>query len=211
MQKQYIAYLVCISLAHGEIVDRISVVVEKRAIKASDIAKDICLIDFLNHEKPSFNAEERKKAAARLIDQALIRKELSAGLYSSPDQHEVETLLQQLKQQFGPDAAYQRALASYGIKEPELRAHLNWQLTVLRFINTRFAAGIQVDEQDTRSYYQQHLQDFRRAGKAWRDLDTLRPEIEQAVRGERVNQQFFAWLDEAEKSASITYNEPDLK
>jgi hypothetical protein len=42
-------------------------------------------------------------------------------------------------------------------------------------------------------------------------LESLRPEIEQAIAGERVNQQFFAWLDESEKKTPVTYNEEALK
>jgi hypothetical protein len=209
--------LLCLTLVAGlglgraEMVDRISLIVEGRLVKHSDIVRDIRLTALLNHEAVSLTLSEQKKAVARLIDQTLIRKELQAGLYPSPKPEEVEALLQQFKKSYGSDAAYRRALNSYGISEDELRRHLGWQLTVLRFVNTRFATGIQVPDEDVRSYYQKHLPDFRKAGKPKLDLESLRPEIQQSLTGDQVNGQFFKWLDEAEKSSRIVYNEEALK
>ena len=211
MRAYFLALVICMASASAEIVDRISVIIDGHIIKHSDIIKDIRLTDLLNHDTPTFNVNEQKKALARLIDQALIRKELQAGLYSSPQPSEVDALLQQLKQSFGSEAAYRNALKSYLVSEDDLRKHLNWQLTVLRFINIRFAGGAQTPDAEVRAYYQQHLPDFRRAGKPKLDLESLRPEIEQAITGERINQQFFAWLDESEKKTPVTYNEEALK
>jgi hypothetical protein len=211
MTRLWVALLAGMSLADAELVDRISLIVDGYLIKHSDIVRDIRLTALLNHETPTTNLAERKKAVKRLIDQTLIRKELQAGLYPSPKPEDVEALLQQLKHSFGADAAYRRALNSYGIGEDELRRHLSWQLTVLRFVNVRFATGIQIPDADVRAYYQKHLSDFTKAGKPRPDLEALRPEIEQSLTGEQVNRQFFAWLDESEKNARIVYNEEALK
>jgi hypothetical protein len=211
MRAYFFAFVVCMASASGEIVDRISVIIDGHIIKHSDIIKDIRLTDLLNHDTPTFSTSEQKKALARLLDQALIRKELQAGLYSNPEPSEVDALLQQLRQSFGSEAAYRSALKSYLVSEEDLRRHLNWQLTVLRFINIRFASGAQIPNAEVLTYYQQHLRDFRRAGKPKLDLESLRPDIEQAIAGERVNQQFFAWLDESEKKTPVTYNEEALR
>jgi hypothetical protein len=211
MRAYFFAFVVCMASASGEIVDRISVIIDGHIIKHSDIIKDIRLTDLLNHDTPTFSTGEQKKALARLLDQALIRKELQAGLYSNPEPSEVDALLQQLRQSFGSEAAYRSALKSYLVSEEDLRRHLNWQLTVLRFINIRFASGAQIPDAELLTYYQQHLRDFRRAGKPKLDLESLRPDIEQAIAGERVNQQFFAWLDESEKKTPVTYNEEALR
>ena len=69
----------------------------------------------------------------------------------------------------------------------------------------------QIPDPEVRAYYQQHLPDLKRAGTQKIDLESLRPEIEKTITGERINQQFFAWLDESEKNTPITYNEESLK
>ena len=203
--------VLCASLATAEMVDRISIIVDGRIIKHSDIVRDIRLTAFLNRETLSFDLSAQKKATARLIDQALIRKELQAGLYPSPEPGEVDALLRQLQHSLGSETAYQGALAAYGITDRDLRRHLNWQLSVLRFINVRFASGTQIPDAEVRSYYRQHLPEFKRAGKPQFDLESLRPDIEQAITGEQVNRQFFAWLDGAGKITPIIYNEEALK
>jgi len=211
MQRYLLALLFCTALVRAEMVDRISVVVGGRIIKHSDIIKDIRLTEFLNHETPVFTVAEQKKAAARLIDQALIRKELQAGIYSTPDPAEVAALLQQLKQSFGSAAAYQRALKTYGLSEDDLRKQLSWQLTVLGFVSLRFGTGAPIPEAEIRAYYAKHLPEFKRSGKTNVALEAVRPDIEKALAGEKVNQQFFAWLDESEKNTPIIYNEEALK
>jgi hypothetical protein len=211
MKPYFLAWIVCMAAANAEIVDRISVTVDRNIIKHSDIIKDIQLTDLINHDPPVYSLAEQKKAAARLIDQALIRKELQAGLYSSPNPSEVEALLKQFKQSYGSEAAYRNALKTYSVAEDDLRNRLAWQLTVLRFINVRFGADPQASDAEVRAYYDQHLPDFRRAGKTKVDLESLRTDIEQAIAGERVNQQFFAWLNETEKDTPVTYNEESLK
>src|SRR5258708_24570363 len=105
MRAYFLALVICMASASAEILDRISVIIDGHIIKHSDINKDIRLTDLLNHDTPTFSADEQKKALARLIDQALIRKELQAGLYLSPEQSEVDALLQRLKQSFGSEAA----------------------------------------------------------------------------------------------------------
>ena len=211
MTKYWLSLFLCLACCRAEIIDRISIVVDGSIIKHSDIIQDIRLTDFLNHETPSLALSEQKKAAARLIDQTLIRKELESGLYSSPDPSEVDSLLQQIKRGFASDAAYRRALAAYHLSEAELRKRLEWQLTVLRFINLRFGAGAPVAEAEARAYYEKHLPEFRKTTRSADDFESLRPEIDKAINGERVNQQFFTWLEDTEKSTPVTYNEVDLK
>jgi hypothetical protein len=198
--------LVSMAIGTAEIVDRISVVVDSHAIKHSDILREIRLTDFLNRDKLDFSVAEQKKAASRLVDQSVIRIELDAERFAAPDASEAESLLQQVKKQFGGDAAYRRALQRYGITEPVLKQHLLWQITVLRFANLRFGAGEAVSDADVREYYQKHLREFKGG-----DVDSLRQQISDTIAGDRVNQQFFAWLDQSRKDTRIVFNEEDLQ
>jgi len=211
MTKHWLLLFFCLACSRAEIVDRISIVVDDSIIKHSDIIQDIRLTDFLNHETSSLTLAEQKKAAARLIDQTLIRKELESGLYSRPDPSEVDSLLQQIKRGFASEAAYARSLAAYHLNEAELRKRLDWQLTVLRFINLRFGAEAPVTDAEARAYYEKHLPEFKKTARTAGDFESLRTEIEKAINGERVNQQFFTWLEDTEKNTPVTYNEVDLK
>ncbi len=169
--------LLCAS-AGAAIVDRIAVVAGTRVIKDSDIEREIRVIDFINGESLDFSPAARKKAAGRLIDQSLLRREIEAGRYPAAAAEEVDKFLAQVRRQrFPSDSEYQAALDRYGITEDQLKQHLAWQLTVLHFIEQRFRAGI--------------------------------PEKEQP--GTRINQQFYAWLDQARKQTRIEYHEEALR
>ena len=129
------------SIAGGEIVDRIAVVVDRTAIKQSDVMRDLRITAFINGEKPDFGLAEQKKAANRLIDQAMIRKEIGMGRYPDPDPALVNRLLQQIRQMYRSEAAFRQALTTYGITQDELMEHLRWQEAVLQFIAVRFRSG----------------------------------------------------------------------
>src|SRR5438270_3566160 len=87
-----LSFLVFELLAGGVVLDRIAVVAADRAIKDSDIQREIRVVSFLNKDKPDFSAAGRKDAAQRLIDQTLIRRDIELARYSVADPKEVEKL-----------------------------------------------------------------------------------------------------------------------
>ena len=135
------------------IVDRVDVVVDGQAIKESDILNEIRVTDFLNKAKLDLGLAAQKQAASRLIDQHLIREAMTDGLYPPPDPAEADRLKKQLQDRYSNDAAYRRALDTYGISDATLKEHLLWQIAVLQFISLRFhapgaAAGSAADSTD---------------------------------------------------------------
>ena len=63
----------------GTIIDRIAIIVGKQVIKDSDITREIRLTSFLNTDPLDLGPGARRRAANRLIDQALIRNEMRLG------------------------------------------------------------------------------------------------------------------------------------
>ena len=66
-------------LKSAVIVDRIAVILDKHAIKASDIDRDLATTEFLNGEALKFSGDARRKAANRLIEQTIIHDEIAKG------------------------------------------------------------------------------------------------------------------------------------
>lgn len=188
----------------ANVIDRIAVIVGRHVIKTSDIARDLRVTGFLNREPSDLGADARKKSAERLIDQEIIRQEIVTGGYRRPTDEDGEAFEQQLvKDRFhGSRAEMSAALAKYSLTEPELRAQLLWQLTVLRFIDQRFRAGVLVTDDDIKSYYEQHR------GELGSDsFEALRPKIQSTVEGDRINQLFNAWLEHERKITRIEYKQ----
>ncbi len=201
-------FLLAASLHAAVVLDRIAVIVGSHVIKASDIDREIRTTAFLNGEKPDFSPDAKRKAASRLIDQQIIRTELENGGYPTPTPEEVDAFVRGVtKQRFHSDAEYERTLREYGLTDHQLRSQLDWQLTVLKFINERFRPGVLITDDDLRSYYEQHRADLTREYPKLTTFDQLAPKIREKLEGERINQQFFAWLDEQRKEQHIEYRQ----
>jgi peptidyl-prolyl cis-trans isomerase SurA len=207
-----LAIALCVSL-QATIIDRIAIVVNNQVIKDSDIERDLRVVDFLNQEKLVIDPATRRTAANRLIDQVLIRREIRVGEYQTPPQSEADKLFNQIKKdRFANQAALQKGLERYGLTESQLKQYLLWQLTVLRFVDQRFRPAVQMTDEDIEKYYREHVSQFQKAGSSQPEsLEEARGEIQQSISGDRMNQLFYAWLEQRRKGTVIQYREEGLK
>jgi len=130
--------LLC-SVASAEIMDRIAVAVGTRAIKESQIDRDIRLTAFENGGPLDFSATSKRQSADRLIDQTMIRAELAKGSYPAPPEAEIARVLEKIKQaRFHSTADYEQALKTYGLSDQELRAHVAFEIQVVHFADAKF-------------------------------------------------------------------------
>jgi len=192
------------SAATGAVViDRIAAVVGKHAIKVSDVDRDLRVTDFLNGQPLVESADAKRKSADRLIDQQIIRDELSTGGYQRATDADANAMLDQIRQNRygGSEPRLRQALTRYGLNEDALREQLVWQLTVLKFIDERFRAGVLVTDEEVRGYYDQHP-DLRKAS-----FESVAPKIRSTLQGEQVNKQFEDWLTEARKQARVEFRQ----
>jgi hypothetical protein len=189
------------------VIDRIAVIAGKHVIKTSDIERDLRVTAFLNREPLAITPDRKRKAADRLVDQAIIRDEIATGEYHRASDSDAKTMLDQIRRDRfgGSEARLSQAIEQYGLTESQLREYLLWQLTVLRFIDERFRPGVLIDDEDVRKYYEQHLNELKRKYPTDNSFAALEPKIRNLLEGERINQEFEAWLDGARKRLRIEY------
>jgi hypothetical protein len=189
------------------VIDRMAVIAGKHVIKASDIERDLRVTAFLNREPLSFTPDRKRKAADRLVDQAIIRDEITTGEYHRASDADARKMLEQIRQDrfAGSEVRLRQGIAQYGLTETQLQDYLLWQLTVLRFIDERFRPGVLIADEDVHNYYDQHLADLKRQYPADNSFTALEPKIKELLEGERINQEFEAWLDGARKRQRIEY------
>jgi hypothetical protein len=203
--------LLCLALqaAHADIIDRIAVSVGNRVITEVDLDREIRITALLNGEKPDFSPQNKRKTADRMVDQRLVRSELEASRYLLPSAAEADAALKELKSRYPDEAAYRLALAEYGIDEDDLKTRLLWQLTLVRFIDMRFRPGIQISDEEIRSYFNEHTRpalDRAHPGKP-SSLDDYRDSIEQTLIGQAADQEAERWLKEARRRTPIVYHD----
>lgn len=203
--------LLAANFVFGVIIDRIAIIVGNSIIKDSDIDRDIRATEFLNRTPLKFGVSQRKAAADRLIDQAIIRREIRIGDYPVATFQEADEQLEKLeKQRFKSRAGFEQALNQCGLTLLDLRAEFRWQLTVLRFIDQRFKPAVLVSDQDVNDYLRKHETALRRENPG-KSGDELRDAARDVITGEQVNKLFFGWLEQQRKEAQIQYLEESLR
>ena len=195
------------ALSGSVVIDRIAVVVGKHAIKTSDIDRDVRATQFLNHERPDFSVDTKRKAAERLIDQTLIGDEMEKGRYARSGAGDLDAMFKRLLQdRFGGSAARMKdSLSEYGLGADQLRMQLQWQLDVMKFIEERFRPGVLVTDEEVRAYYDARQTDLKRQFPQLKTYEALAPKIRTSLEGERLNGNFEQWLTQVRQRNRVEY------
>ena len=197
----------CTSAAYAEIIDRIAVSVGNQVITQDQIGEEIRVTAFLNHEKPDMSPVQKRRAAERLVEQTLIRREIDLSKYPLPPMSDAEQSLEKMQAQFGSDTAFEEAVQKGGIKEKDLLSHLWWQLAVLRFIDYRFRPGVQVKDADVEAYYVALVEKWKQQGvDPIPSLDDSRAKIEEILEQQRIDQALDRWLGDTRTQVEIRYH-----
>jgi len=195
-------------LGAAEILDRIAVTIDNQVIAESDLIRDIRLSAFLNQSQPDFSGRAKRATAERLVDRALMRREIELSRYPLPGEKDAAAALENWRRERFPDpAVYRQALAQAGIADSALAAYMLEQLTALRFIDYRFRPTVQVGDAEIQQYYEKRfLPQWRPAGAAPAPpLEQVAPKIEQILVEEKVDRMLEAWLKDARSRARIVY------
>ena len=203
--------VLCILLS-AEIIDRIVITVDNQVVTQSQIGEEIRVTAFLNREKLDLSPAAKKQAGARLIEQALIKREMDLSRYPLPELSDAGESLQSVKAMYPSATAFNDALQSYGITVDELTRRLWWQLTLLRFIDYRFRPGIQIPSADVQAYYRQQVSEWEQKGtKPIPTLEESRDQIEELLTQKRIDQALDQWIKDTRNQVTITYLDPGLK
>jgi hypothetical protein len=196
-------FTLCLS---AEIIDRIVASVDNQVIAKSEIELQIRVAAFQAGVKPDLSLEHKRETLESLIDQKLIQRDLQNSRYPLPDAAELSPLIDEFKREHYPEAgAYEKALASYGITDKDLRALLLWEKTLSSFIDVRFASTSQITDQQIDAYFESTVKpaaELAHPGQPVRPED-YHDQIEKKLSADRANEQMEAWLKGARRRAEI--------
>lgn len=190
----------------AEIIDRIAITVDRLVITESELRRQISLTAFMNSQTAEFTPKVRRAMAEKLIEQALIRTEMKLTHYPQAEAYEADASLEEIRREYLVEGDYRMALQEYRLDERDLREYLLWQITLLRFTNSRFRIGLQVAPAEIEDYYAKNL-----AGKTKLTVEQARPQIEEALIGERLNKSLYSWLDEVRTRTRVEIREESFK
>lgn len=154
-----VAILVLLStLAPAETLDRIAARVGNEAITDSALRRHLRMEAFFAGRAPELSSASRRKAAERLVDQILIRRELELNRFAAPAAADVEAQIAELIKSRKEDAAaLERSLQGYGFVLDDLRSEVQYQIMLLRFVDFRFSAGVLVTDAEIQDSYEKEV------------------------------------------------------
>lgn len=187
----------------SEVIDRIAVSVENSVISESEIIRQIRLTAFLNDEPIEITPEKKRETAERLVEQMLVRREITTTRYSAPDPDAYLKLYEALRKHIGDESAYKPRLEKYGVTDADVRDALRWQTTFLDFVQVRFRPGVQVPDNEISLYYDAEVATKPNAPS----LEDAREDIESLLTEQRVNAAIDRWMGQSRTQTQIRYRE----
>ncbi|MEX2264832.1 MAG: hypothetical protein WD696_22955 [Bryobacteraceae bacterium] len=207
--RRLIPVLLPALLAATAVIDRVAVTVNGQMITLRRIHNDLRITAMLNREPLDLGNGSMRKAAERLIDQALLRREMELTGFPLPKEDEASKVLEQVKaQRFPTETEYRQVLEEYGVTGQMLREYFLWQVAILRFVDFRFSPGILLSESELEKYYRDVFAPewVRRHGGVPPAMEKVRPQIEQGLKARRTNEALDRWLKAALSRSEIRYH-----
>jgi len=186
--------------AAAEVIDRIAATVGKQVIAESQVYEEIRVTAFLAGAQPDWSDSSRLQTVNRLVDQTLIRREIDATRFPEAPPEEAAKLLEQLKT---ATKDFEASLASNRLTDAIIQKHLQWQVTLLRFVEYRFKPGVEVTDTELNDFYASQVKQWKAEGKAVPTLDEVRPDLERLLTAKYVDQALDLWLGDQRTETAI--------
>lgn len=194
-----------------EALDRVAVSFGLEVITLSAIRRQLRMDAYLAGQPPEDTPEARRAAAERLIDQALVRREMNLSRYTPIPMAEVRQRVEAYREKLGlTPEAFVKELAKYGFEPDDFLNELYWQATLLRFVQFRFSPSVQVDDDEVREYYQKEYVPRLREmmpGEEPPPLADVRERIVGILASRKENVVLEQWLETTRQQARIRYHE----
>jgi hypothetical protein len=198
-----LSLLVC-RPAGGEIVDRIAASVNDTAIPESQVRKAI-VVSALTPEAGEDAEAFRARVLEALIDQYLEYEDAVRFGPAAPDAAEIRTAMERLNEKLkaeGKDAEAEFARA--GLTTDDVRALLERQLVISRYLRERFAPIAYADEAQAREEYEKvYLPEQKAAGAEVALFESVSEQMRQRSSERAFDEEVAKWLKDLRQKARI--------
>jgi hypothetical protein len=199
--------------------DRVIAVVNTQIILASDLDLELRLGRLIpaGERIDSTEAQALDRLTTRALIEQQILQEDPKGLAVPPT--EVKANLDELKQSLPAckqhdcvsPAGWAAYLATLGLTPQRVEAYWTERMAVLRFIELRFRAGIEIEPADIQKYYDETmLPQYARREDA-PSLDRISPRIQEVLLQQRVNALLTEWLKSLQDQGQVEILDPVLR
>jgi len=200
--------LVASAIARAQLLDRIAVTVGKTVITEQEVLTNLRVAAFLDQKEPDLSGANKKKAADRLVDQVLLRREVPpSGVVQ-----DVSVVIADLKKRFPSQTEYVAALERYRISEQDVTDQLLNGLESLEASNRRFRPDVQITEEEIQARYETFARQLRDKNAAnIPALEASHNEVQELLTNQRVSEALEKWLEITRQQSSVVYREAVFK
>lgn len=194
---------------HGEEIDRLIVAVNGKVITEGDLKLAGNLNAIIFYGKNAF-PRSRVEEINRLVDLELMRQELTSFSLTQEDEGKVEARIQSLRESNAEQGTLDVLLPRLGLQEPELRAYLRLESSILKFLDFRFRPFATVSTEEIKKYYEGTLTaQLRNAKVELPALAQVSTRIEEILREEKINTLLEQWMVSIRRNSRIEYFDSD--
>jgi hypothetical protein len=202
------ALLVAQAADQLQLLDRIAVTVGKTVITEGEVLTNLRVAAFLDQKEPDLSGPSKKAAAARLVDQVLLRREVPL----SGTVGDVSVVIADLKKRYGSEDEYHKALEHYAITEQDVIDQLQNGLESVEASNRRFRAEVQVSDEQIHTRYETFAKQLRDKGAPAAPTEQAsHDQVQQLLIDQGVSEALEKWLEMMRQQTSIVYREAVFK
>jgi hypothetical protein len=182
-----------------EVIDRIVARVENDVILLSDIGQLAEYQIFVDGK-----AESGDQILERLIDQWIVRTEAAAARFPQPSDQDVQRSLARLQRSFSSPEAFEERKKQSGLTDDEILRQLKSQLYLSNYLDSRFRASIQIDDNAIAEFYKNRVVPRAESrGQTPPTLEAAHDFIQEALVQRAINEQADKWLKESRSRVRV--------
>jgi hypothetical protein len=200
--------------APGVVADQVIAVVNGDLILESDVTEERRFEAFEPFSAPG--AFSRDRSISRLIDRTLVLQQAKL----QPDQvvtmAQAEAQLQMLRKDLPAcknvcetDAGWEKFVASHGFTMPELVERWRQRMEILKFIEMRFRAGIEITPAQIEAYYDKNmLPEYAKVKATPPKLEVISDRIQEVLLEQQVSNLLSDWLTSLKAEGNVRIMRP---
>ena len=200
--------------AGGVVADQVIAVVNGDLILESDVNEERRFEAFEPFSVPG--AFSRDRSISRLIDRTLILQQAKLQpdqvVTTAQAQEQLQSLRKELpacKNVCESDAGWNKFVADHGFTMPELVQRWQQRMEILKFIEMRFRAGIEITPAQIKDYYEKNmLPEYAKVKATPPKLDTISDRIQEILLEQQVSSLLSDWLTSLKAEGNVRIMRP---
>ena len=182
-----------------QVVDRIVARINGDVLTLSEL-RELASFQQLTGAKPGTDAELLRQ----LVDQWMVSADAHAEQFPRPSEAVVTQALGQMEAQFPSPDAFHRHLKELELTQTAVRRQLERQVFLLRYLDQKFRAAVQVDAPQVESYYQKELaQQMAARGQQAPPLESVQDQIRELLVQREISRLAERWLEESRANVKL--------